>query len=272
VKQPEPDPRTIGPFLDELRATEQELLALATALDVPVPNERFALTVLCIAQRARTLYRAFVELQDSDVRIAGKTLLRTLVELNVLLRFLAHDPDLHVDLWVAEGKRTGWLFMRSAPRYSQVPLSGDGGRDDVGEDDERFWAEQKRQIEAARRRALERGIPGVSRRGAVMPSISQQLAVIRDPAAQVAYDVAYRTLSDEMHGGSAVFSEDQLECSADGASVSYSDWASEEDMRAARALAAATFASLLAITATHLALPILDRADAIRGEIVKRRS
>lgn len=79
--------------LSKLQADESELLDLAAALDDPVDREEFKLAVVVLGQRGRTLFRGFIELQGSAVPSAARALLRPMVEINILIRFLATNPE-----------------------------------------------------------------------------------------------------------------------------------------------------------------------------------
>jgi hypothetical protein len=79
--------------------------------------------------RSRTLFRAFLELQHGAVPVAGRALLRSMVEINVLVRFLGKNPTVHAELWHAEGDRGTLTIVEEhnrsvvlSKRWVEVPI------------------------------------------------------------------------------------------------------------------------------------------------------
>ena len=78
-----------------LRTAERELAALAAHLDTPVAvDDMYRVAVLTLGHRARTLFDAFAQLADGPSPGAALTLVRPMVEINLMLRFLGQDPAL----------------------------------------------------------------------------------------------------------------------------------------------------------------------------------
>lgn len=94
----------------KIDAAERALLELASVLDRPfAPASDAESVVMALAHRSRTLYRGYLTCTKAGLSpLAGRTLLRPMVETNILLRFIREDPDLHARLWHAESRRV-WL-------------------------------------------------------------------------------------------------------------------------------------------------------------------
>lgn len=254
------DPVTLA----ALKTAESELLQLASALDASVERGEYALALLLLGQRSRTLFRAFLELQEGEVPLAGRALIRPMVEINLLVRFLSKNPQLHTELWLAEYERFTLTFADDynrrtimTERWGELPVTEaqlDACREIVAD---------------ARRRAREANIPGVSERGPVLPSTRDQLATIKELGADEAYVLAYRTLSWEIHGGSRAFLAGTFTEHDDGR-VSYADHArDDDDLIAGRALATTTFASTLVVVTAELHLGIGTTANDIKSRFVR---
>jgi hypothetical protein len=183
-----------------------------------------------------------------------------MIEINILIRFLAKDPDLHVDLWQAEGERTALAMAEEHNRLH----SGRWGKLEI---DESTIGERRATIAAARRRAVAAGVPGAERGSALVPSTVQQLEVIDENAASEVYTLGYRPMSWEVHSGAQALQNGTFEERND-ASVSYSEAATAEDMAGPRALCLTTFASTLELVAMHLGLAIESQAREIRCSFV----
>jgi hypothetical protein len=245
------------PTASKLRAAEDELLELATALDEPVAPKRFELSIVALGQRARTLYHAFLRLQKSNVptdRTASRALMRPMIEINTLVRFLATNPDLHLELWEAEGDRNTVSIIeemneKHAERWGLANFSAD------------VIAERKARVAAARKQATEAAVAGIGKKGSVMPGTALQLETIGDPAASEAYTFAYRPMTWDVHVSPRTFLVGEFEERNDG-TVSYVDARDGKEL-GSRALALAAFASTLELVAHHLELGIEGDVHAI---------
>lgn len=235
------------------------MIDLATALDEPVEREESRLAVLLLGQRGLTLFRGFIELQESPVPSAGRALLRPMVEINILIRFLAKNPKLHTELWQAEGERNALAMIEEhnrlhSERWGSVPIS------------ENDLAERHATVKAARKLALDAGVPWANG-SSLMPTTAQQLETVDEPAAREAYTVAYRPMSWEVHAGTPSFFVGLFEQRNDG-SVSYTENASAADLIGVRALSLTTFASTLELVWMHLGLTVETQAREIRRSYV----
>jgi hypothetical protein len=241
---------------------EADILALASALDQPVADEEYTLTQLALATRSRSHLRGFIALADGSVPIAAFALLRPMVEINILMRFLFKNPDLHLELWHAEGERNVVTMVEEHDqnevmrvRWGASPLTAE----------ERV--KRRNTVVEARQRAQAAGVVGVGKSGPVLPTTKSQLAAIDEPGADEAYTLAYRVLSADTHAGARAFLRGQLERHGDG-TASYRDDVASDDLLPARALALTTFASTLAIASDVLDLGIEADVNEVKHRFV----
>jgi uncharacterized protein DUF5677 len=245
-----------------LVAAEADVLKLARALDRPVRDEEYTLTQLALAARSRSLLAGFIALADGAEPIAAFALLRPMVEINILMRFLTKNPELHLELWHAEGERNVLAMVDEhdanealRDRWGQSPLTTV----------ER--AARRNTVAAARQQAQAAGVVGVGKSGSVLPTTKAQLAAINEPGANEAYTFAYRALSPDPHAGARAVLRGRLDRPGDG-TASYRDDVSADDVLPARALALTTFASTLAIASDVLGLGIEVAANEIKHRFV----
>jgi Family of unknown function (DUF5677) len=234
-------------------AEEKTLLRLARALDQPMTKEPYRLAMLALGQRSRTLFRAFRQVQRGRAAAAAPALLRPMVEINVLIRFLTKSPELHTELWEMEGERNA---ITIAHEFTSSPAMSE--RWEAYAFDMAAFDERKTAVEEARKRAIEAKIPGIKETGPVLPSISQQLLLIDEPAADEAYTLGYRALSWDVHGGARAMLAGRFREHRDG-TVSYTEDRDATDPP--RALAISTFASTLKLCGFHLELGIEQEAE-----------
>jgi hypothetical protein len=241
---------------------EHDVLELAKALDELVEADEYHLTQLALAARSRSLLRGFIELAEGPAAIAAFALLRPMVEINILMRFLSKSPDLHLELWHAEGDRgvlamvneySGRDFLRE--RWGDAPLRPE----------ER--ATLAASVTAARERGRQAGVVGIGKSGSVLPTTVDQPRTINEPGADEAYTLAYRTLGADVHAGSHAFIRGTLE-RRDNRTASYSDDVEPADLLPARTLALTTFASTLAIASRELALGLEEAVDEVKHRFV----
>jgi hypothetical protein len=208
--------------LQLLEASEAELLGLSESLDEPIRPAEYRLAILALGQRARTLFRGFIALQDSAAPAAGRALLRPLIEINTLIRFLHKDPALHLELWEAEGDRTVVSIVeehraKHTERWGLMPF------------DEDVLEEKRQRVRDARAKALAAGLVGVGEKGPVLPNMAKQLLTIAEPAASEAYTFGYRPMSWETHTNARALLSGAFEQRNDG-TVSYSDAADSSEL------------------------------------------
>jgi Family of unknown function (DUF5677) len=246
----------------QLVAAEGDLLALATALDQPARNGEYTLTQLALVARSRSLLRGFIALADGVAPIAAFALLRPMVEINILMRFLSKNPELHLELWNAEGERN--LLALVEEHDANESLRERWGESPLPPADR---AARRESVAKTRQRAHAAGVAGVGKSGPVLPTTAAQLRTINEPGATEAYTLAYRTLSADIHAGARAFLRGDLEHHADG-SASYRDDVDSDELLPARALALTTFASTLAIASDVLGLGIAPAADEVKHRFV----
>lgn len=237
-------------------AAEARLLHLAKTLDEPVTHEPYKLALVSLGQRTRTLFRAFRQVHRGGAATAAAALIRPMVEINILIRFLTKSPELHTKLWEAEGKRNVLTivdeFTRSeemSKRWKAFPIDLTG------------LPARKAEVKEAREEALTAEVPGVAKSGAVLPSISKLLKIIDELATYEAYTLAYRVLSWEVHGGAPTVLTERFREHSDG-TVSYLQQHGP-GTDGERALGISTFASTLKLCGYHLDLGIEQGAEEV---------
>jgi hypothetical protein len=244
--------------LAEVEAAEIVLLELALALDEPVEDRDYPCALAALGQRARTLFLGSRELHGGEAPTAARALLRPMVEINLLVRFLRKSPELHTELWHAEGARNTVTMIREhrasailTARWGQAPIA------------ESELEDLDRKVREARERAHKAGVSGVSQRGGVLPTAAQQLDTIRETAADEAYTFAYRIQSSDVHAGPRTVQGGVWEVRDDG-TVSYRDESSAQGRLSVRLFAVTVFASTLELVASELGLPIEAAARDVR--------
>lgn len=244
-----------------LELAEAELTDLSATLDRGAPQDSmFVTSVLGLGIRARTLFLGFIRLVHSDVPIAALALMRPTIEINLTLRFLVKKPELHTELWVAEGERQAAILVREIEADPEL-LRMAGGEGLISEE----WHEDKRGVvAAARAKAIEEGVAGVGVSGSVMPSIRSIAYDHGDAATREAYTLAYRSLSPAIHTTARSFQHGEF-VPIDGGLVTYREFVDAgREVRRHRALNATTFASTLQILSGPLELGIDVKADTVK--------
>lgn len=99
---------------------EQELRELGRKIDTCVDEREYERALLALAHRSRALFTGFLDLAESSARVAALVLLRPAVEINLTLRFLKTNPELHTQLWVAEGEYETLKLVREFERDSEL--------------------------------------------------------------------------------------------------------------------------------------------------------
>src|SRR5579862_5610586 len=250
---------------DSLDAAEQVLTELAERLDQPLEDEPYLRALLALGKRARSLFRGCVELWPTSAAIAGFVLLRPAAEINLMIRYLSDDPDVHTTLWEANGElellklikelesdkeladRTGWTGLPADVRQQRV-------------DD----------IEAARAAGLAAGAKGVStdRGGQLLPSMHTIGRDLGDASTKQAYTLAYRSLSQFIHTSSRAFDDGAFD-EVEPGRVMFSELANPEHaIRRHRALNVTTFASTLTLLSEPLGIHVREPAARVRDVFV----
>jgi hypothetical protein len=252
----------------ELEAAEELLSELAERLDHPVRDEPYLRALLALGKRARSLFRGCVELWPTDAAAAGFVLLRPAAEINLMLRYLREDPDLHTKLWDAAGELQMLKLINEleADRELAAKTSWPGLPADVRR-------QREEEIEAARAAGLAAGAKGVSeeRGGQLLPSMHTIGRDLGDASTKEAYTLAYRSLSQFIHTSSRAFDDGAFEEVSHGM-VTFSELADPEHaIRRHRALNATTFASTLTLLSEPLGLDVLEPAARVSDLFVSGR-
>lgn len=248
-----------------LQAAESALIELSRALTQGFrANALYPHIVVALGLRSRSLYQSFTYCIEGPAPAGSLALLRPLVEINILLRFLAQWPEERSSLWMAERHR--WALsvvsdIRESPELreqweTKLPS------------DERLesW---RTEIDAARAAAIKAGVPGVPEKGRLIPQTSDQVRLLNDPAVTEAYVAAYRRLSGDIHGGLVSFHHVAVDDGLGDGWLSLSDDVSPQDAKSSRVLALTTFASTLRLVGLAVNLPIVEAADALRTEFLR---
>ena len=247
----------------DIARAEEELDRLSAQLETVVKADAYLTAVLALGHRARSLFLGFRHLLSGPAPVAAMSLLRPMVEINLLLRFLGRDPDLHVELWMAEGQRQ---IVAILDEYeNDVHLLGRWGP--LSEENRLLRESYREQVQIARDKALAAKVEGVREKGPVLPSTATMAKTSDDPGAREAYTLAYRRIGSDVHAGALTFASRGF-VERVGGLVSYSDIREEEDVHAARTLATSTFASTLCIVSAVLGLDIHERADEIKQAFI----
>lgn len=171
----------------DLPSLEERLEALGLGLDVDGPSTPVGIVAIALAQRARSLWFGLRHATDGPSDASVKLILRGLVELTILLPWLAKEPDLHMRLWVAEGEYQMLKLMLGAPANAGSMLAA-GIAERASPD---MVAKAENSIAAARASAMAAGVRGVGQRGSLIPDLAQMVDVIDTAAAREAYGVTF---------------------------------------------------------------------------------
>jgi hypothetical protein len=262
----EATPEELDLVLDQVEA---ELVQLSEGLARPVPNDTFHVALLLLGQRARSLFRGFTILAGSDTPTAAMALLRPTTEINLILRFIVAKPQLHSEIWVAEGERQSLLLIREFAADGELKAK-------LGEEvdlDAEWITERHEYVEEVRAKARAAGVAGVSKSASkpVLPGMRTIARNHGDLATREAYTFAYRALSQDIHTGPRAFSAGEFIAHDDG-TASFRELADPpHEVRRHRQLNASTFASTLSILSGPLQLDVFGPASALRDALVSAK-
>jgi hypothetical protein len=245
-----------------LDRVEVDLHDLSQGLREPVPDDVVQKALVALGTRAASLFRGFVELTKSDAPAASLALMRPAVEINLGLRFIVANPELHAEIWMAEGERESLKLVREVAADQELAARHGHALDPTAP----WFAERERYVEEVRARALAAAVAGVGSNpgGRVMPDMRTIAFNHGDLASREAYTLAYRALSEDIHGSSRAFQQSHFE-QVDERHVQFVEFSDpDREIRRNRALNATTFASTLCILSGPLGLDILDRADTLK--------
>lgn len=244
-----------------LSRAERKLTRLGQELERPVNDEMYLRVVLALGKRARSLFRGFVRLHRTDAPVAAFVLLRPAVDINLVLRFLSQNPDLHTQLWEAEGELETLKLIREAERDRELFAKTGWPAFPAT-----VMEERHRDVERARAAGIVAGVKGVSKEAGkrVFPSMATIAREHGDLATREAYTLAYRSLSQLIHTSSRAFDDGAYRRAGRGR-VSFSELRDpEHTIRRHRALNVTTFASTLTLMSGPLDLDIEEQAANVR--------
>lgn len=242
---------------------EQELRELGRTIDTCVDDSEYERALLALAHRSRALFTGFLDLAESSAPVAALVLLRPAVEINLTLRFLKTDPELHAQLWVADGEYETLKLVREFERDSELVAK-------VGEPSfpDGWQQEMESFVEEVRQRAIAAGVKGVGPKGSVMPSMWSIAFEHGDLATREAYTLAYRSLGHDVHGSSRAFQRGRFVACEEGG-VRFEEFGDAERLLGSRALNATTFASSLCIISDPLGLDVLEQASTLKSLLLR---
>jgi hypothetical protein len=249
-----------------LDRVEADLLVLSNRLDGPVEDNLVHRSLITLGTQATSLFRGFMALARSDTPVAALALLRPMVEINLLVRFIVAGQKLHAEIWIAEGELQSLKPLREVVSDPELAAKHGQGIDMAAD----WAAERERYVEEVRSRALLAGVVGV-RRGPgerVMPSMRTIAFNHGDLATREAYALAYRPLSHAVHGSSRAFNIGHFAQVGAGRVrfIEVTDPAGE--IRSHRALNATTYASTLCVLSKPLGLNVLDDAETLKSVLM----
>jgi hypothetical protein len=219
--------------------------------------------VLGLSHRARSLFRAVAYLATGPAAVVTPVAIRPLTEIHLALRFLALNPELHTELWIAEQTRWQVSFAEAVRDREEL----------------KPWRAQlhtelidprRAEVRRLRDEAIAAGVPGVGKSGPLFPSIKRQVEALNDSEAWQTYYFVYGRLGADVHAGLLSFEHVRLKDVQDGFAV-HREEATEDDFDAERAVSITTFASILISASRALELEIADRADQIRLHFINWR-
>ena len=217
--------------------------------------------LVALGQRTRTLFRAHRQVARGGAADAAPALLRPMVEINIVIRFLTRSPDLHTRMWLAEADRGAITIGREVTSSAEMSERWEEFLPQEG----LTFDEQKQRIAAVRKEAIDVGLP-VDKTGDVFPPIGKLVGYLDEAAAREIYTLAYRELSWETHGGARAVINERFEQNADGTAIFSFD--RRENGTRSRALAVSTFASTLKLCGYHLDLGIEQEAELVLRQYV----
>jgi hypothetical protein len=245
----------------EIDAAERELLQLAERLDQPFTSRGDPDDVaMAMGHRARALYRGYLLCAGNDMHNAGRALLRPMVEMNILLRFIREDPEWRAQLWQAETRR---VYLGIAEEIHHRPLPAEQKLENLPTLEE--IAEFRRGIEELRAEAIAAEVAGVRSTGRLFPSVREQVESLNTTEAWQGYLTAYTTLGFDQHVGHGSFRDAVRYTMEDGSFVMRDD---ETPRPVERVLASTVFSSTLVIVSTWLHLGIDEAAKQLQEHLV----
>lgn len=192
----------------DTRDAEKQVERLLASLHVPVERTTTQenLVALGLGQRGQVLYRGFRRLVDRSMLVPAGALLRSLLDVTILVRWIEASPALHIQMWLGEDARQSRDGMSAL-----VELNERRGRPLELEPGEVMELERLR--DEARAAALAAHEP-IRKTGSILPNGEQMMRAV--PDLWEAYKVAYRVLSPLVHAGGRSFTGDRLDETEEG--------------------------------------------------------
>jgi uncharacterized protein DUF5677 len=242
----------------DLPDIEAQLAGLAQALDAAKPSTPFGIIALGFGRRARSLWLGLLHAARGPSHASVQLILRALVEMTLLLPWLAKDPDVHPRLWGAEAARQSLKLFQGAPANAGPRLAA--GLAAIATQ-ERI-AEFEETVAAARAAGLAAKVRGVGRRGSLVPTLADMVEVIGTPAAREAYGIAYNYLSGFTHSGARAL---PVHVTPEGVIL---DDGPPGDTRGDRTMAAVAYAMILENASEIAHIGIEDDVRALRTRML----
>lgn len=247
-----PTPRAFDPA--ELPDIESRLEELGLALDMAGQSTPFGIVALGVGQRGRSLWLGLRHATTGPSHASVQVILRALVELTILLPWLALNPDLHPRLWLAEATRQISKLLQKAPTHAGPRMAA--GLADLGTEEQ--IAELEQAVAVARTAALAAAVPGVGRGGSLIPNLDEMVKTIDTPEAREAYGIAYSYLSGFTHSGALALG---MSFTSDGVLL---EDGPPENAVGDRALGAVAYAMILELVSESATLGIEGEARELR--------
>lgn len=252
----DPTPTAFDPA--ELPGIEARLDELGHVLDSLGRSTPFGIFALAFGHRARSLWLGLRYASTGPSDASAQVILRALVEMTILLPWLAMDRDLHLRLWFAEAQRQMVNMFDKAPTHTSARRAASMA--EIGTP-ERI-AEMRKAVADARMEATAARVIGVGRRGPLVPSLNHMVKVIDTPAAREAYGIVYNHLSGFTHSGALA-----LGMSFTSAGVMLDDGPPGNAL-GDRTMGAVAYAQILELVSEVAKLGIEDDARVLRARIL----
>jgi hypothetical protein len=218
-------------------------------------QELWPITAFSLAAHARSHHRALIDGLDASAPRASQIHARPIVETMILIDYLAHEPDVRVWVWVADGLKEQLKMLGEWREAVESGDADDASIEELTELIDRKEAEVAQAENEARKAARARG---QELEKVELPSIYDRAK--GDPQLFGLYTKAFRYLSGSVHVTATLFTENRY-----GEAMSLlNDSLDDEQRLAIRALAAAVLAVVYADAARALNRDdLVDRTGAV---------
>ena len=121
-----------------------------------------------------------------------------MVEVNITIRFLNTNPELHTELWQAEGDRSAAAIGDELGSSEELM---ERWKELLPAPDDKMIAKLREGVEAVRDKAHAAGVTRAPKSGPVMPSLAKMVEILDEREAREAYTLAVRELNWHVHAG-----------------------------------------------------------------------